>query len=64
MALPHRMLADLFKAMPCFARMFPANKVPAPRLAEEPTCQKTPLFGPPFITLTTESTAVLSEAPI
>ena len=40
-ALPQLMLAPLFMVMPVSARIFPANAVVVPRVAELPTCQNT-----------------------
>ena len=46
------------------ARIFPANVVLVPSVAELPTCQYRPLSGPPLITLTDELLAVVSVLPI
>ena len=40
-ALPHSILAPVFRVMLVSARMFPVNAVVVPRVAELPTCQKT-----------------------
>ena len=46
------------------ARMFPANAVLVPNVAELPTCQNTLQAEPPLITMTDESEAVVSVLPI
>jgi len=53
-------LAPVFKLMLWSARMFPANVVVVPRVAELPTCQNTLQFEPPPITVTAEALAVVS----
>ena len=40
-ALPQLMVALVFKVILVSARIFPANTVVVPRVAELPTCQKT-----------------------
>jgi hypothetical protein len=40
-ALPQLILAPVSMEMLEYARIFPANAVPTPRVAELPTCQKT-----------------------
>ena len=64
MARPHRILAVVFRVMLWSARMFPANVVLVPSVAELPTSQYTALLGPPLITLTVEALAVVSVLPI
>ena len=39
-ALPHAIVAPVFREMLSCARIFPSNAVPLPRVAELPTCQK------------------------
>ena len=46
------------------ARMFPANAVLVPSVADEPTCQNTLHADPPLMTLTMELLAVVSVDPI
>jgi hypothetical protein len=46
------------------ARMLPTKKVPVPRVAELPTCQKTLQSTPPLITWTNALLAVVSVLPI
>ena len=46
------------------ARMFPANVVVVPSVAELPTCQNTLQCEPPLITTTDEPLAVVSVLPI
>jgi len=46
------------------ARMLPAKLVPAPRVAELPTCQKTLQLEPPLITWTEAPVAVVRVLPI
>ena len=64
MARPQMILAVVFRVMLWSARMFPANVVLVPRVAELPTSQYTPLFALPFNTLTVEPLAVVSVLPI
>ena len=64
MALPQRIVALVFKVMLWSARIFPANVVLVPRVAELPTSQYTPLFPPPLITFTVAALAVVSVLPI
>src|SRR6202035_764583 len=63
-ALPQVMLAPLFRVMLVSARIFPANLVVVPRVAELPTCQNT--FGSPrlLLKITAELLAVVSVLPI
>src|SRR5450830_406231 len=56
--------APVVKVMLVSARMFPANEVVVPRVAELPTCQNTLQFDPPLMTWTTELLAVVSVLPI
>ena len=63
-ALPHRIVAALFSVMDWAARMFPANVVLVPSVAELPTCQYTPVLAVPFSTLTTAVLAVVRLLPI
>ena len=46
------------------AKIFPANAVVVPRVAEVPTCQNTLHSLPPLITRTEEPLAVVSAVPI
>ena len=56
-------LAPVFEVTLASARMFPANVVVVPSVAELPTCHDTLQFEPP-ITLTVEALAVVSVLPI
>src|SRR5689334_12046382 len=58
------MLAPVFKLMLVSARMFPANAVVVPRVAELPTCQNTASPCPPFAKLTAALLAVVSALAI
>jgi len=51
------------RVMLASATMFPARAVVAPRVAELPTCQKTPQLSPPLVVTTDELLAVVSELP-
>ena len=62
-ALPHAMLAVVFSVMLVRARMFPANTVLVPRVAELPTSQYT-LSAPPLMKRMRELLAVVSVLPI
>jgi hypothetical protein len=62
-ALPE-MLARVVSVMLVRARMFPANVVSVPSVAELPTCQNTLQTDPPLITRTLELLAVVSVLPI
>src|ERR1700730_19074346 len=63
-ALPHVIVAPLFRVMLVSARIFPANLVVVPRVAELPTCQNT--FGSLrlLVKITDELLAVVSVLPI
>ena len=50
--------------MLAMARMFPANDVPVPSVAELPTCQNTLPADAPLIRTTDETLAVVSVLPI
>ena len=63
-ALPHTIVALVFRVMLSRARMFPAKVVLVPRVAELPTSQNTPVLAPPLITLTVEPLAVVRVLPI
>src|SRR5450759_48915 len=56
--------APVFSVMLDSARIFPANDVVVPRVAELPTCQKTLHTDPLLITTTDEPLAVVSVLPI
>ena len=63
-AEPHVMEAPVVMVMLVSARIFPANAVPVPRVAELPTCQKTFLSTSPLVKITAELLAVVSALPI
>ena len=58
------MFAPVVSVMLVSARMFPANEVVVPSVAELPTCQKTLHCDPPLIITTEEPLAVVSVLPI
>ncbi len=58
------MFAPVVMVMLSSARIFPANAVPVPSVAELPTCQNTLQSEPPLITFTVELLAVVSVLPI
>jgi hypothetical protein len=62
-ALPG-MLALVFSVMLVRARMFPANAVSVPSVAELPTCQNTLQLDPALLMRTLEWLAVVSVLPI
>ena len=62
-ALPDT-LAPVFNVMLASARIFPANAVVVPSVAELPTCQNTLHGFPPLIITTEELLAVVSVLPI
>src|SRR5450759_5764091 len=64
MALPHKIFAPVVMVMSVSARILPWNSEPVPSVAELPTCQYTPLCGPPLSTDTVELLAVVSVLPI
>jgi hypothetical protein len=57
-------LAPVFRVMLVSATMLPASAVPVPRVAELPTCQKTPQLDALLIKRTDEALAVVSVLPI
>ena len=63
-AEPHVMEAPVVRVMLVSARIFPANTVPVPKVAELPTCQKTFLSTRPLVKITAELLAVVSVLPI
>ena len=63
-ALPHWMLAPVFKLMLSKARIFPAKAVSLPSVAVLPTCQNTFSPYPPFLKTIDDKFAVVSEFPI
>ncbi len=63
-ARPHSMVAPVTRVMLLSARIFPANAVPEPRVAELPTCQKTLSPAPPLAKTTDEWLAVVRVLPI
>ena len=54
-ARPHAILAPVSRVMLVSARMFPANSVVVPRVAELPTWQKRSLPSPPSLKRTEEA---------
>ena len=62
-ALPH-IVALVSRVTLASAMMFPANSVLEPSVAELPVSQNTLVPGPPLITSTTESLAVVRVLPI
>ena len=62
-ALPFT-LALVFKVMLWSARIFPANEVVVPRVAELPTCHHTPQAEAPLVSVIEELLAVVSVLPI
>ena len=62
-ARPQRILALVFNVILSRARMFPANAVLVPRVAELPTTQYKPTLLPPLITFTVELLAVVKVLP-
>jgi hypothetical protein len=63
-ALPGEMLAAVVSVMLVRARMFPANAVPVPSVAELPTCQNTLQLDPMLLMTTLALLAVVSVLPI
>jgi hypothetical protein len=63
-ARPSAMLAPADTVMLVFARIFPANAVFAPRVAEVPTWKNTLSPWAPLIRLTDELAAVINVVPI
>ena len=56
--------APVVTVMLANARMFPANDVVVPSVAELPTCQNTLPANPPLLMTTDEALAVVSVLPI
>ena len=63
-ARPYWIVTPVFRVMLAKARMFPANAVLVPKVAELPTCQYTSPSSALFVKTTAELLAVVSVLPI